>query len=189
MPYIFAYFILLFALISPALAWGLHTEVGITHTYKKTSFDRDNFTESQSTTGSISLYFWERVALELSYTRGLSVRQEKQLTLPIRTISQSYEVYGTDLIWALSDRRARIQPYVKGGFAYISKRQRVQDAGDPAFEIRPEPGWAPSYGVGARFLITPRLAIRFSVDAWQTPIDGDIRTEDIASRVGLTWTL
>lgn len=181
--------ILIVLAVSPA-AWGLQTELGINYNYKKSSFDSENNTEQQSATGSISFYFWEKIALEMSYTSGLYVKKEKQpsatTTTYMRTTTQYTDVYGADLIFILSDRKAMFQPYVKGGGAYVRVKQVVQDEGGNPWEILYN-GVSPSYGVGFKVFITEAFALRTSYDAIETPTNNGTKITDITGRVGLSW--
>ncbi len=176
--------------ILPLASWSMNTELSYNYSFKKTTFDSDNYTEGQSSTGSMSLYFWERIALELSYTNGLYVKYEKSTSNPlVRTTTQTSNVYGADLILVLADKKAAIQPYIKGGTAYITKKQTIQDQGYPAETIESPAGMAPSYGVGLKIFITEAFAIRMGYDAVITPIDKDNKVTDVSSRVGVSWFL
>ncbi|MGZ5279875.1 MAG: outer membrane beta-barrel protein, partial [Pseudobdellovibrionaceae bacterium] len=131
-------FLLAFCLAFAAPAYAVNAELGINYSYKKSAFDDMNNSEQQSATGSVSLYFWERVALELSYTNSLYVKKEKQPEFAgafLRTTTQYTDVYGTDLIFVLADRKAVFQPYLKGGVAMVKVKQVVQDEGSAAWEI------------------------------------------------------
>lgn len=183
---------LLFSLLivfSAAPGFAINTELGINYNYKKSAFDSDNNTEQQSATGSISLYFWERVALELSYTDGLYVKKERQPAFAgakLRTTTQYSTVYGADLIFILSDRKAVFQPYIKGGGAYVRVKQVVQDEGAEAWEIL-HTGLSPSYGIGFKFFLTEAFAIRTSYDVIQTPVNNDTKVTDLTGRLGVSW--
>lgn len=172
-------------------AHALGVELGVNYSYRKSYIDDMNVTEQQGTTGSVSLYFWEKIALELSYTTGLYVKKERQdasaSSNTLRVTTQYTEVYGSDLVYVMSDRKARLQPYIKGGVAYIKKRQTVQIGTDPAFTIEPKPGYAPSYGVGIKYFLTENFAIRASYDVVRTPVDDNTAADDITGRVGVSW--
>lgn len=180
-------FILLTILIHSS-ASAIQTELGINYNYKKSSFDSSNNTEQQSTTGSISFYFWERVALETSYTSGLYVKKEKQPVedAKMRTTTQYTDVYGADLIFILSDRKSTFQPYIKGGVAYVKVKQVVQDEGSNPWELIYS-GYSPSYGVGFKFFISEAFALRASYDGIQTPTNDGTKINDITGRVGVSW--
>lgn len=171
-------------------AWAIQTELGINYNYKKSSFDTENNSEQQSTTGSVSFYFWERIALELSYTNGLYIKKEKQpsqtTTTFLRTTTQYTDVYGSDLIFILSDRKAVFQPYIKGGGAYVRVKQVVQDEGASPWEILYN-GLSPSYGVGFKFFLTEAFAFRTSYDVIETPTNNGTKIHDITGRVGVSW--
>jgi hypothetical protein len=171
-------------------ASAIMTEIGASYNYKKSSFDADNISEQQSATGSLSFYFWEQVALEMSYTNGLYVKKEQQPNYSgsfLRTTSQYTDVYGADLIFVLADRKAVFQPYLKGGAAYVKIRQVVQDTNAPAWELDYS-GLSPSYGAGFKFFLTEAFAFRVSYDAIQTPADNSgTKVTDITGRVGVSW--
>lgn len=168
-----------------------HTELGLSYQYRKTNFDEDNFSESQSTTGSVSIYFWDRVGLELSYTDGRYDRNESvtinNTTQTIKT-SQKVLIYGGDLIFLLMDPRSSIQPYLKAGMAHTKKQLSVNNGTDVTTSD-PVTGWAPSYGAGIKFMLTQQFSLKVSYDIWSTPQDSQTKTDDTALRVGLSWTL
>lgn len=179
--------ILLFSFFKSAHA--MNVELGLNYNYKKSTFDSTNNTEQQSTTGSVSLYFWEKIALELSYTNGLYVRKEKQPDLVgsfTRTTTQYSDIYGADVIFILSDRKAAFQPFVKGGGAMVQIKQVVQDDNNSPWEIKYN-GLSPSYGVGFKFFITEAFAIRTSYNAIQTPVNDNVKVTDINGRIGVSW--
>jgi opacity protein-like surface antigen len=171
-------------------SFALYTEIGVNYAYKKSFIDSTNSSEQQGTTGSISLYFWEQVALEISYTNSLYVKKELNAASPstsIRTTTQIADVYGADLIYVFADRKAAWQPYIKGGVAYVNKRQSTQIDNNPPFPAGPYTGSAPSYGVGLKFFLTDALAIRSGYDVVNTPIDNSSYAQDINGRIGLSW--
>lgn len=174
-------------------ALALMTEVGLQYGRKKTSFDSDNYFESESVTGSLSFYFMERIALEVSYTDAKGVREEKIISNGVviaqQTVVQKTQVIGTDLIFVLADRKAFLQPYVKGGAAQIRRRQEVKVATLDTYVLEPENATVPSYGAGLKLNITDTFGIKFSYDAWQTPVGGGAATNDSQIRGGITWLL
>jgi hypothetical protein len=184
----FLIYIFLFLLGLPQLSFAMSTELGLSYSRKKTSFDESNFFDSESTTGSASFYFMETVALELSYTEATGIRQEKaSSTDSKRTIIQSTQVIGSDLIYVLAGRQALLQPYIKGGGARISRKQEVQIEGFGTQTLEPEVALVPSYGAGLKIAVTSQLGIKFSYDAWQTPIGSGQTTSDNSIRAGVTW--
>jgi outer membrane protein W len=183
--------LLLSVLLLSMSAQAMFVELGVNYSYKKTTFSELDYIEQQGTTGSVSFYFWERIALELSYTNGLYVKQEKESastsSTTVRVTTQWSEIYGADLIYVFADRKAVFQPYVKGGAAYIKKRQRTQIDTQQPIEPADVSGMAPSYGAGFKVLMTENTAIRVGADVIKTPIDNDNTANDINGRVGVTW--
>ena len=181
----FLWLIILFATVN---CFAINTEVGINYNYRKSAFDSENNTEQQSTTGTFSFYFWERIALELSYTSSLYVKKEKQPDFAgayMRTTTQYSDVYGADLIFVLADRKATFQPYLKGGVANVRVKQVVQDEGQNAWDITYS-GISPSAGVGFKFFFTEAFAFRASYDMIQTPTNNNTKVTDVSGRVGLS---
>jgi len=183
-------FIVLFFSLS---VHAFYTELGINYAYKKTSMDAINNTEQQSTTGSVSLYFWDRVAIELSYTNSLYVKKEQNAAATltsVRTTTQVADIYGCDLIYVFADKKAAFQPYIKGGATYIVKNQRTQIDNQPPWSISTPAGTpyvAPSYGIGLKYFLTDSLALRTGFDVIRTPIDQSNYVEDANGRLGLSW--
>jgi len=171
-------------------AQAFYTELGLQYGQKKTTFDSDNYFTAESLTGSISLYFLERLALELSYTDANGVREEKaNSTDPRRTTYQKSIVAGADLILMFADKKALFQPYVKGGAAQIKRRQEVKIEGQDSYIIEPADAVVPSYGVGLKIAMTETLGLKISYDVWKTPVDDGAQTDDTSIRAGITWAL
>lgn len=176
--------------LSSVAANAMYTELGASYGYKTQTYDKDNNNKTESLTGSISLYFWERIALELSYTDATAIVEAKAYsTDPKRTIEQRSQVLGADLIFVLADKKALFQPYVKGGVAQIKRTQKTKIEGLDSFENTPENATAPSYGVGLKVALTDSFGLKFSYDAWKTPVDKNTQTDDSSFRAGITWTL
>ena len=168
----------------------MYTELGLSYNYMKRTFDSLDSVENQGTTGSLALYIWDQVAIELSYTNGLYVKKERESsasTTSQRVTTQYSDTYESDLIYVFADKKAMFQPYVKGGAAYIKKKQVIQIDNDAPFDASPSPGWAPSVGVGAKFMLSDSFGIRASYDAVRTPIDDNTSADDLTGRVGLSW--
>jgi hypothetical protein len=183
--------ILILAVVSAALqAQAIQTELSASFSYMSRSFGEKDKIQSQSITGSVSFFIWEQIAWELGYTNAVFEKKEQQsllLTTVQRTTQQFSHIYESNLIFVLAPRTAIFQPYLKGGLAYISKKQVVMVDNDLPFEIQPKPGLAPSYGLGARILLTETFMIRLSYDAIRTPVDDNNVVEDQTGRVGLSW--
>lgn len=177
-------------LLSSELSQALVTEVGVTYGRKTTSFDANNYFDSESISGSLSFYFLERLALEASYTDSKGLRQEKaSASDPKRLVIQTNKVIGADLIVVFADRKALIQPYIKGGTASLVRKQEVQIEGFATQTLEPESAIIPSYGAGLKISLSSDFSVRVSYDIWQTPIGGGYKTDDSALRAGLTWLL
>lgn len=171
-------------------AHALYTELGLSYGRKTTTFDENNSFDSESITGSLSLYFLERLALELSYTDAKGLREEKaSASDPRRTTTQKSQIVGTDLILTFADRKSLFQPYIKGGGAQISRFQQVRIEGQDTYTIEPEVATVPSYGAGLKIQMTETFGIKLSYDVWKTPIGGGLQTDDTSVRAGVTWVL
>jgi len=183
--------ILIFSVCAlPLVSKSFYTSVGLKYAYKKSSFDANNKTEQQSTTGSVSFYFLESVALEVSYTNGLYVKKEKQPNTAgafLRTTTVYSDIYGLDLIYLFATRKERYQPYIKGGVAQVKRQQVVQDDNNTPWEIKYN-GPSPSYGLGIKVFLTTVLAIDAGYDIIQTPVDQENRIDEATGRLGLSWT-
>lgn len=171
-------------------AHAIYTELGMSYGRKTTTIDTNNSIDSESVTGSMSIYFLERMALELSYTDAVTLRKEKaSVSDPRRSTTQKSQVLGSDLILVFADKKALLQPYIKGGFAQISRSQETVIEGQDKNSIEPETATVPSYGAGLKIQLTESLGLKFSYDVWNTPIGGGNQTDDTSVRAGLTWIL
>lgn len=181
-------FVVLSLLTSEAQAF--YTEVGLSYGRKTTTFDENNSFDSESVTGSLSLYFLERMAVELSYTDALGLRKEKASASDAkRTTTQKSQIMGADLILTFADKKSLFQPYIKGGGAQISRYQEVKIEGQDTFTIEPETATVPSYGAGLKIQFSESFGLKFSYDVWKTPIGGGLQTDDSSIRAGVTWIL
>lgn len=179
-----------FALINSSNAHAVFTEVSASYGYKTQTYDANNNTKTETVSGSLSLYFWERIALELSYTDSLGVIQAKAYsTDPNRTIEQKSQVLGSDLIFVFADKKTLFQPYVKAGIAQITRSQKTKIEGQDSYSNSPEVATAPSYGVGLKVALTETFGLKFSYDVWKSPISDTVQTDDSAFKAGITWIL
>lgn len=171
-------------------AHAIFTEVGISYNYKKTAFDENNNNEQQATQSSVSFYIWDRIALELSYTNGLSVNKEKNYVgtnTNMRTTTVYTDAYGADLIFILAaSKEAKIQPFIKGGAAQIKRKIVIQDENASPWEIV-YTGLSPSYGVGIKFLLSQSFALRASYDVLQAPTSQNTKYDEATGRAGISW--
>jgi outer membrane protein W len=179
-------FTLLFLLSTQA--FSLMTEIGATYSYSKKTFNAANYYQSDSKAVSLSLYFLEQFALELSYTDQFYESQEADSN-STRTVQQSTKVTGSDLIYVITDQRSAFQPYIKAGGAYIAKKKQVKYVNADVIDIPTRDGLAPSYGIGLKYKLTEKFSIKTGYDIWQTPIDDGSTTEDSSFKVGLSWYL
>lgn len=169
-------------------ASAVATEIGVNYNYKKTFFDDSNNSEQQAIQSSVSFYFWERLALEFSYTNGLFVQNEKRPNTlgAIQGKTTVYtDAYGSELILVFADRQAAFQPYIKGGATYVKRKQVNQDDSNNPWEIS-YTGLSPSYGLGLRFKISENLGIRTGFDVIQAPSVGDTKYDEYTGRFGLS---
>lgn len=175
-----------------SLSQAMYTELGASYVYKTTYVDNLNNMQTQGVTGSVSFYFWERIALELSYTNSQMVKSEQVVsaTSPstINTIEKD-SIYGADMIFMFADHRAAVQPYIKGGMAYITKTQLSQIDNNPPWQIGPYPGWSPTYGAGLKIGLGESFSIRLGYDVQVTPISNSATAQDVNGRAGLSWML
>lgn len=173
-----------------SMAEAMFFEIGTNYAYKKTTIDSLNTSEQQGATGSLSIYIWEQVAIELSYTNSLYVKKEQNLSSvnpSVRITTQVADIYGIDLIYVLSTRKAALQPFLKGGAGYIVKHQTTQIDNTAPWTVGPYNGTALSAGVGFKFFLTDAVAIKASYDIISTPIDNSNTAQDINGRFGLSW--
>lgn len=181
---------LLFLLLFSQVTWAMNYELGISYARKKNSFDRDNYFETESSTASVSLYFTEQIALELSYTDAKATRNEKPPGGTATETFQKTEVMGADLIYILADRKFWIQPYVKAGAAQLKRSQTTYlEATNDTKRLPIETAIIPSYGAGLKFSLTQTLSLRLSYDVWRTPVGGGTVTDDSQIRAGISWML
>lgn len=182
---------ILFLLCCSQLTFAMNMELGLSFAKKKNSFDQDNYFDTESTTGSVSLYFSESIALELSYTDAKASRHEKPSGGNGTETFQKTEVLGADLIYVLADKKDWIQPYIKGGAAQLKRKQIVynETTNQVIDDLDIETAVVPSYGAGLKFLITQGLSFRLSYDVWKTPVGGGVTSDDSQIRAGISWML
>lgn len=163
-------------------------ELGLSYSFQKKTFNASNYYQSDSKSASVSFYFIEKLALELSYTDGFYEGQEADSN-STRTIQQSTRMADSSLIYMLMGKKSLIQPYVKLGVAYISKKQEIRYLNASVITIPESTGWAPSYGGGLKFVLSEKFSIRAGYDVWQTPLSDGSKSDDSAFKAGLTWFL
>lgn len=167
---------------------ALVTELGLAYGYQKKTFNATNFYQNESKSVSASFYFLEKFALELSYTDSFYEGEESDTT-SARTVQQSSQYTDSSLIYMITGKQSAIQPYIKGGAAYIRKSQTIRYQNASAIEIPESTGWAPSYGIGLKVQVTERFGIKLSYDLWKTPLSDGTNSDDTSFKAGLTWYL
>ncbi len=183
----FVFLISLTVFFSPT-AYALMTELGLSYSFQKKTFNASNYYQSESKSASLSFYFLEKLALELSYTDGFYEGQESDST-STRTIQQSTKMVDSSIIYMILDKKSIVQPYVKVGVANISKKQEIRYLNASVISIPESSGWAPSYGAGLKFVLSEKFSIRVGYDVWQTPLSDGTKSDDSAFKAGLTWFL
>ena len=182
------YLPLLLLLLISGRAEALATELGLTYGYQKKTFNATNFYQTESKAASLSIYFLERMALELSYTDSFYESHESDSN-STRIVQQSSQFADGSLVFMLLTKGTPVQPYIKGGAAYITKRQTIKYENASAIDIPVSTGWAPSYGAGLKILLTEKFSVKLSYDVVQTPLSDGTNSDDSTFRAGLSWYL
>lgn len=181
--------LLLVAISAGTYAHAGFMEIGGAVNYRRSAFDSNNFQELISYTASISYYFLEMSALELSYTNGyseLSVKASDPLD-PKYVTQTNFELVALDLVFSLAQKEDMFQPYIKIGGGYLKKQMFEQiDDGDNDL-ISSDEGLVPSGGLGFRLMLSKSFAIKVGLDAWTTPITESPVVVDYAGTAGFSW--
>lgn len=180
-----ALYLALLILMSTSFSYALVTEVGVNYGYQKKTFNPTNYYQSDSKSATVSLYFIEKLALELSYTDSFYESQESDIN-STRTIQQSSQATGADLIYVFADKSSMFQPYIKGGTAYITKKKQIRYVNANTIDIPTKNGFAPSYGLGLKFKLSERFSFKIGYDVWQTPLDDGSTTDDTSFKAGIS---
>ena len=106
-----------------------------------------------------------------------------------RTVQQSSQITDGSLVYTMMPRSAPVQPYLKGGAAFIKKNQTIKYLNAAALSIPESVGWAPSYGAGLKIVLTEKFSIKLSYDVWQTPLSDGSKSDDTSFKAGLSWYL
>lgn len=189
--------ILILIMLISVQSFALLTELSVSYAQKKTYFNSQNFNITESSTASASVYFMEKLALELSYTEASVLREETIYTgtgFQQQTSLQKMTVAGSDLIVMLASRKATFQPYIKGGVAQIKKTFTTNNAAVLLNDAPPINSISPSYGAGLKIQLTETFGLKFSYDAWRTESkdnsgNNSSTVEDSSVRAGITWIL
>lgn len=161
-------------------------EISASGSARRVNIDQNAYDEMTALTGSLSYYFDEMSAIELSYTDGSSKRFIGSTNNQDRTTWVYYKLIGLDFVYTVGDRASAIRPYIKGGAVYIMEKRFVdQFQGFPATISQIAPTVVPSVGAGIKISLTANLSIKTGVDAWMSGnANGGI---DYAARAGLSW--
>lgn len=176
-----------FLFIAPAHSF---IEVSLSGSYSESQIQEILFSKSESYTGSISYYFMERSALQLSMTqanRRDRIFSDGSTNSTLQIVSAN--VLGLDLIANFGDRSATIQPFLKGGVAQMQKTFTSQTTGLESDEPTVLSGLAPSAGLGVRLLLTKKLSVNFACDAWALPQGNGLQSFDVRVTGGISWFL
>ena len=167
-----------------------YLELGSSANYRRSTIDSENFQESISYTGSISYYFMQSSALELSYTSGYSKIVVTPGDITTQYVTETdFSLTGLDLVFSVGGREDFFQPYLKLGGAYIQKKIYRQINGFSKDKIGEQSGTVPSAGLGFKMKISKTFSIKIGVDAWTSPLDEEPVTVDYAGRAGFSWFL
>lgn len=131
-------------------------------------------------------------AIELSYTSGEGQVSGKAASdpNPVR-YRTDLKLYGADLVLTLAPKDWLLQPYIKGGMAWVDKTIfRLNTAVTPNEEIisqtdRDDP--VPSLGAGFRLRVNQQFSIKGSYDRWRSGNAGDTEVWDHAVRAGVSF--
>ena len=166
-------------------------ELGGSLSYRSSHFDAENYKTSFSTTATLSYYFWEMSALEMSYTNGLEKMRLKEGTAQAYTLLTGFDMLGLDFVLTFAGRQSTFQPYIKLGAANISKEVYREVEGNAKTKISETSGLVPSAGIGFKIKVSQTFSIKVGVDAW---ISNDESLEDVgpdtldyAGRAGISW--
>ena len=178
-------------LFGPAVSSAGVWEIGASGSYRRQNISQDAVDEAQSITGSLSFYFNEQSALELSYTDGISKRSISPDDVNGHTTSSIYKSIGLDFIYTLGD--GSIKPYIKGGTQYLLVKKIVDQykVSAVAFQettVESSPSFVPSAGLGFKMSLTNALSLKAGFDAWTSDaLSVQPVKIDYAGRVGLSW--
>ncbi len=177
----------IFLISSPGFAGFF--EVSASGSYVKHTVDEINYEEAKDATASISYYFWQQSAFEVSYTSGLKTTNVGILgnTATYTNIQSESRLIGADFVLSFADKTAPFRPYIKVGVVHIHKKIIEQNGGFEAFEHPYADGMAPSAGIGLKIALTDTLSIKLGAESWTTPLAQDKVTYDYAGRAGLSW--
>ena len=174
--YLYRILFTLFITIFGLPAYSGIMELGGSLSYRSSHFDAENYKTSFSVTTTVSYYFWEMSAIELSYTNGLEKMRLKEGTAQAYTLLTGFEMMGADFVFTFAGRESSFQPYIKLGAANISKEVYREVEGNAKTKISETSGLVPSAGIGFKIKLSKTFSIKIGIDAW---ISNDESLEDI----------
>lgn len=165
--------------------------MGASGSYRRQNIDVDAVDEAQSLTGSISYYFDEQSAVEMSYTDGTSKRSISPDVVNGHITMAMYKAVGLDFIYTFGTGTTR--PYVKAGGQYLLEKKIVDQykISSGAFNettVSSTPSLVPSVGAGFKIGLTNALSLKAGIDAWTSDsLSVQPVKVDYAGRMGLSW--
>ena len=180
---------LLFLLLNTSAAFAGFVEVGASANYRASNYDKHNYVQSTSYTGSLSYYFFAMCAVEFNYTNGYSKQVSKGLSITdAMTKIEDVSIFTSmDLVLSLAAREDFLRPYLKLGGGYLVKDRYRRIDFDDKVRLSRQEGLVPSAGLGLAIGVTSNLNLKFGVDAWTSPLNFKPRVIDYAGRAGVSW--
>ncbi|MBN8539660.1 MAG: outer membrane beta-barrel protein [Deltaproteobacteria bacterium] len=185
--------VFVFLSLGPSKAKANFIEVGASGSYKRSNIGENAYDESQSLTGSLSYYFDESSAIELSYTDGKNRRMIGENQADGQLTNMTYKMMGLDFVLTIGPREATLRPYVKVGAVYILEKRItsqtwLNNVVFPGTPIEDPPALVPSAGIGFKLTLTKEWSLKVGAEAWTSrPLSQTPVTIDYSGRVGLTW--
>lgn len=163
-----------------------YLELGVSGSYKQSYIDTDSWELTTAYTASVDWYFALQSALELSYTNGSQQTYLHFDDRPSQTTTNYFELVGLDFVYTFFSPEVVVRPYLKGGAAYLLRKDLVFDTAGQTVVLNQDTGLVPSAGAGAKISITRDFAIKLGVDGWaSTP--GTAKRWDYVARAGVSW--
>jgi hypothetical protein len=79
------------------------------------------------------------------------------------------------------------QPFLKGGMAYLVRKQEIKDGTMETQTLPIDVAYVPNYGLGMKVELTESFGLKIAYSVWQTPIGGGAKTNDDSLSAGVTW--
>lgn len=164
-------------------------EISGSYGIRTSKIDADNYTKNEVTSGSFAWYFWERSALELSYSEGTATQSLKATGVSRLIYYAKSQIYGADLILTLGGKDSVLQPFIRGGVAKVKKKMYREDTANgqiDAFGL-PVDNVVPAYGAGIAVKLTASFSLKFSYDRIKSGSTNDSTTWDDSAKAGVSW--